>query len=147
MNNPLPLGFDNIEFRAAEAFAVSRVCVTALRQDIIPNLQPRERRGAEHMILSIRQRRIFDQETLNELDALIDIVSRRILDGTTTSEQFVADDCHIDGGNVLKHRQRTDEADELSRALPVLLELQNCLHDVFDLMHAARALDELRQRI
>lgn len=148
MNQPLPQGFDTVEVRAADAFAASRDCADALRHDVIPNLQkPRDRRGAERLISAIERQRIFDQDTRNELEGLIETVSRRILDGTTTTEQFVADDCHIDGGGGYMHRQQTEEADALARALPFLLALNDYIHDVFDLMHAIRALDELRQRI
>ena len=95
----------------------------------------------------IGRQRIFNEATLNQLEGLIDIVSRRILDGTTTAEQFVADECHVDGGGTHTHQERTAEAEALSRALPCLIDLREHLHAVFDLMHAIRALDELRQRI
>jgi len=45
------------------------------------------------------------------------------------------------------HSHRTESADELARALPFLLELQELLLAVHDLMHAERALGELRQRL
>ncbi len=147
MSDHLPLAFDNIEIRAAEAFAASRHCAVALRQDVIPYLRPQERPRAERLISVIERQRIFDQGALNEIDGLADLISRRILNGTTTAEQFVADECDIEGGRVLTHEHRTEEADAFARALPLLLELTDCLQDVFDLMHASRALDDLRQRI
>lgn len=138
---------DTIEVRAAQAFAASRDCVTALNVDVIPNLQPRERSGPKRLLTAIDRRRIFEYDTLTELELLIDQVSRLVSRGSTQVEQFVADDCHIDGGGILKHWQRTPDAEALARALPLLLEFNEALLDVLDMAHALRALDELRRRI
>lgn len=138
---------ETVEERAAHAFAASRDCVTALNVDIIPNLQPRERSGPKRLISAIESRRIFEQDTLTELDVLIEKVSHRILDGSENVEQFVADECHIDGGGTITHLHRTSDADALARALPLLIEFNETLLDVHDLMHAIRAVDKLRQRI
>lgn len=107
---------ETVEERAAHAFAASRDCVTALNVDIIPNLQPRERSGPKRLISAIESRRIFEQDTLTELDVLIEKVSHRILDGSENVEQFVADECHIDGGGTITHLHRTSDADALARA-------------------------------
>jgi len=45
---------DTVELRAAEAFAAGRDCVSALHQDIIPRLQPRERRDATRLLSAIQ---------------------------------------------------------------------------------------------
>lgn len=147
MHHPDTHTCDTIEGRAAQAFAASRDCVTALNTDIIPNLQPRERSGPKRLIAAIEHRRIFDKETLSELDVLIEKVFRLILDGSTNVEQFVADECHTDGGGTITQLHRAPEAEALARALPFLLEFNQALLDVHDLMHAIRAVDELRQRI
>lgn len=138
---------ETVEERAAQAFAASRDCVTALNVDIIPNLHPRERTGPKRLISAIENRRIFEQDTLTELDVLIEKVSRRILHGSEQIEQFVADECHTDGGGTVTHHHQTFEAEALARALPFLIELKEALLDVQDLMHAIRAVDKLRQRI
>lgn len=138
---------DTIEVRAAEAFAASRDCATALNRDIIPNLQPRERSGPKRLLSAIERRRIFDSGTLIELDVLIERVSRRIHDGSEYFEQYVADECDATGGGTIRHCQRTPEAEVLARALQVLLVFNQALLDVHDMMHAMRALEQLRQRI
>lgn len=147
MKDALSVNPDIVEMRAADAFAASRDCAYELRRDVIPNLGPHERRGAQHLVSRIDSQRIFDQEALNDLDAVIEAVKRRIDDGTTTVEQFTADVCHIDGGAVQTHRHRTADSEALVLALPFLLDLRDSIHEVFDVMHAIRAVDELRQRI
>ena len=106
---------DTIELRAAEAFAAGRNCVSALHQDIIPRLQPRERRGATRLLSAIQQRRIFETETLIELDVLIETVSRRIREGTEHFEQYIPDECAAEGGGTITHCQRTPDAKALAR--------------------------------
>ncbi|MEQ6205005.1 hypothetical protein ABMC88_18335 [Sulfitobacter sp. HNIBRBA2951] len=43
----LPITYDNIEAIAAAAFAKSRDCITAVRMDVLHNIQPLERVGFE----------------------------------------------------------------------------------------------------
>ena len=143
----LPISFDNIDALAASAFAQSRLCVVALREDIIPHLAPHERRGPERLIAQIERQRIFDDSVMNELDVLIETLTRRIADGTKRTEQFVADECHIEGGGFLMHTERNETAEAFVRAVPFLLVFQETLLGVHDLMQAERALDKLRQRI
>lgn len=138
---------DSIEVRAAEAFAASRDCATALNLDINPNLQPRERSGPKRLLSAIERRRIFDTETLTELDVLIETVSRRIYDGSEYFEQYVADECDATGGGTIRHCQRTPDAEALARGLQFLLVFNQALLDVHDMMNAMHALEQLRQRI
>lgn len=107
MIEPLPLNFEIIESLAAAAFARSRLCATALREDVVPNLKPRERRGAERLISAIDRRHIFDEEPV------IEKVSRLIASGATQTEHFIADECHIEGGATLTQTQHSAEAHEL----------------------------------
>ena len=46
----LPITYDNIEAIAAAAFAKSRDCITAIRMDVLHNIQPLERVGFERLI-------------------------------------------------------------------------------------------------
>jgi hypothetical protein len=139
--------FDNIDAIAAAAFAVARDATTGLRVDIIPNLPPRERLRCENLIAAIDRRQIFQRNFPDALDVVIETVSKRILEGTTTFEQFFPDEYHVNGGGIIRSQERTEQADGLARALPFLLELQELVLAVHDLMHAERALGELRERL
>ncbi|PQO21986.1 hypothetical protein C2I36_15385 [Rhodobacteraceae bacterium WD3A24] len=135
---------DNIEGIAIDAFATSRDCATGLRVDVLPNLPPSERPRAQALLADIEARRIFERKTLNLLEGVIDTISRRVLDGTEEIEGFHADDCHADGGAMVTQRLRTETADDLARALPLLLALRDSIHAVHDAMHAIHAVDKLR---
>ncbi|SFO34350.1 hypothetical protein SAMN04487859_12915 [Roseovarius lutimaris] len=139
--------YENLETLAASAFALSRLCATALRADVIHHLKPDQRRGAERLLQEISARRIFDEGLLDEINLLIDRMSRLIVDGTTKVEIYQADECHNDGGGNWHETRRNEQAEDLSRALSVLLGLQEALYGVQDLMQAERALADLRRHI
>jgi hypothetical protein len=136
--------YEDIEGIAIDAFALSRDCVTGLRVDVLPNLPPRERPRVERLLADIEARQIFEQKTTNLLEGVIETISQRILDGTDEVAVFVADECHVDGGAVDSKRLRTDAANDLARALPLLLGLRDSVYAVHDAMHAIHAVDKLR---
>ncbi|GAW37387.1 hypothetical protein RA2_04470 [Roseovarius sp. A-2] len=141
----LPLkDYDDVEGIAIDAFALSRDCVTGLRVDVLPNLAPRERPRVESLLADIEARQIFEQKTINLLEGVIETISQRILDGTDEVEGFVADECHVDGGAVDSKRLRTEVANDLARALPLLLGLRDNVYAAHDAMHAIHAVDKLR---
>ena len=142
-----PLEYENIEALAARAFSISRLCAMALHADVLPNFGPQDRRGAKRLLAAIENRKIFDDEPLIELDVLIDKLSREIAKGTKVVEVTDNDPCNFSSNASWNELQRTKEADDMSRALTALLELQEALHAVHDLMHAERALEQLRQRL
>lgn len=143
MTELLPITYENIDALAASAFAKSRDVATAIREDVLHNLEPRERLSPERLLDRIARRRIFDQEILVEIDVLTDRIARHVLKGTSAVEHFDADDCNASRGGWTEQR-RTPEADALSRALMVLYDLQEALLAVHDLMHAERAIEALR---
>lgn len=144
MTELLPITYDNIDALAAAAYAQSRLCATALRLDVLPHLKPLDRVAPERLIDAIERRRIFTQDILVEIDALIDRLSRRIEEGTTRVERFDADECNVSAPASWTEARRTRAADELGRAVIVLLQFHETLLAVHDLMHAERAIAELR---
>lgn len=142
-----PLDYENIEGLAASAFSISRLCATALHADVFPNLKPQDRHGAKRLLARIENRQIFDKESVVELDVLINKLSREIAKGTDVVEVVDNDPCNFSSDAAWKESHRTREAEDMSRALTVLLELQETVHAVHDLMHAEQALERLRQRL
>lgn len=147
MNKPLPITFENIEGLTAEAFADARVSATALRADVIPNLARRDRTGPERLLRAIEGRRVLDDDTLVELDVLIDKLSRLIADGTTEVECADGHEFCFSGNPSWTDTHRSREAEDMARALSVLLAFQASLQVVHDLMQAQRELEKMRQRI
>lgn len=146
MTKLLPLSYDNIDSLAASALAASRDCATALREDVIPNLTGQERLGPQRLIRAIDHRMIFSKETLVEIDVLIEKLSTKVLAGTTTVQRFDADESNVSAPACWQETKRTREAEDLGRALVVLLDLQHMVHAVNDLMDAERIISDLRQR-
>ncbi|MGK7654966.1 hypothetical protein ACSQ76_22015 [Roseovarius sp. B08] len=146
MINQLPVTFENIEGIAAEAFADARICATALREDVVPNLARMERKAPERLIKAIETGQIFDDETLVELDVLINKLSRRIADGTTQVERVDDHPYCFSEDPSWTETHRTCVAEDMSRALTVLLSFHASLQAVHDLMNAQRELEKMRQR-
>lgn len=147
MNEQLPVIFENIEGIAAEAFAHARICATALCEDVIPNLGRMERTGPERLIKTIRNGHIFDNETLVELDVLINKLSHLIADDTTVVERVDDHPFCFSAQPSWTEAHRTRETEDMARALTVLLFFQASLHSVHDLMQAERELEKMRQRL
>ncbi|MFW5655248.1 MAG: hypothetical protein ACOCYW_06320 [Roseicyclus sp.] len=83
--------FFTIDAIAAAAFAFARDAATGLRVEVIPNLPPHERLRCERLIATINRRQIFQRDFPDALDVVIETVSKRIREGTTTFEQFFPD--------------------------------------------------------
>lgn len=143
MTDLLPITYDNIDALAASAFAKSRLVATALREDVLHNLEPLDRRKSERLLDRIARRRIFDEEALAEIDGLSDRIVGLIQAGTTEVAHYENDECNVSPAYWTSQR-RTRAADELGRALMVLFDLQETLLAVHDLMHAERAIVALR---
>ncbi|WP_375691452.1 hypothetical protein [Pseudooceanicola sp. LIPI14-2-Ac024] len=143
MTDLLPITYDNIDALAASAFAKSRDVATAIQEDVLHNLKPLERSGPERLLGRIERRRIFDEETLVEIDVLTDRIARLVQEGTTTVEYVDTDECNVTPAYWTAQR-RTREADELGRALMFLYDLHETLLAVHDLMHAERAIEAMR---
>ena len=143
----LPITYDNIEAIAAAAFPKSRDCVTAIRLDVLHNIQPLKRVGFERLIKAIEARQIFKPEILEELDVQMDFLTREIGKGTTVHQHRDYDECNVSAPACWQETRTTERADELGRAMIMFFELYETLQAVHDLMHAQDALDALRQTL
>jgi hypothetical protein len=143
----LPITYDNIEAIAAAGFAKSRDCITAIRMDVLHNIQPLERVGFERLIKLIEARQIFKPEILEELDVQMDFLTCEIDKGTTVHQHRDYDECNVSAPACWQETQTTQRADELGRAMIMFFELYETLQAVHDLMHAQEALDALRQSL
>ncbi len=145
MTYPKPV-FENLEELAALALAASRIVATALREDVLHRLKPQERSGPERLLRLIEARQIFDQRALDEIAWLERCLTRLIIEGTFLVDRSEADECNVSPA-FWQESRLTEEADAPSRALAVILDLQNHLEAVHDILHAEAAITALRQKI
>mgnify|MGYP003652714528 CR=1 FL=1 len=147
MTEVLPIPYDNIDAIAASAFARSRDCVTAIREDVLHNVKPLDRVGFERLLGAIERRQIFTQDILVELEVQLDCLEALIHQGTTYQEMFDNDPCNVSTTNSWQETRMTDKAKDIGRAFLVLFDFYHTLLAVHDLMHAETALSELRQTL
>lgn len=135
-----------VEDLAAEALALARIAALAIREDVLHRLAPQERTGPERLLRLLDAREIFDAAALDHLASLERRLVERITDGT-----IMVDRAEVGEGNVspafwLEPRM-TEEADALSNALAVLLELNFLLEAIQDRLAAEAAIEALRQAL
>lgn len=147
MTQLLPITYDNIDALAASAFAKSRDCITAIREDVLHNVKPLDRVGFERLVSAIERRQIFTQDILEELDVQMDRLTNLVGNGTTWHQHFDYDECNVSAPDSWQETRRTQQAQDLGRAFIVLFDLHETLLAVHDLMHAETALSELRQTL
>lgn len=135
-----------VENLAAEALSVARVAATAIREDVLHRLAPRERTGPERLLRMLEARKIFEVTTLDHLNALESKLAARIIEGTSMVERFEGGE-----GNVSpiswREPRLTEEADGLSNALTIILELIFLLEITHDRLAAEAAVEVLRQSL
>ncbi|WP_353475488.1 hypothetical protein PVT71_18155 [Salipiger sp. H15] len=135
-----------VENLAAEALSVARVAATAIREDVLHRLAPRERTGPERLLRMLEARKIFEVTTLDHLNALESKLAARIIEGTLMVERFEGGE-----GNVSPISSReprlTEEADGLSNALSIILELIFLLEITHDRLAAEAAVEALHQSL
>lgn len=145
MNDMLPITYDNIEALVASAFAKSRTSATAIREDVLHHLKPQHRSGPQRLLRAIDQRKIHTETVMREVEWLIDTITRQVQDGTTHIERYDSDESCISDHPVWTEKRRTEGADDLCRAIPVLLDFHETLMAVQDLLHAEKVVSGLRQ--
>ncbi|MHA6326010.1 hypothetical protein [Roseivivax sp. CAU 1753] len=132
-----------VEDLAWEALAAARIVATAIREDVLHRLAPLERVGPKRLLRAIESREIFDHWTLDELAFLEARLVKHISDGT-----FMVDRAEVGEGNVSpafwREPRLTEDADAMSSALSVVLELQMILEAIQDRIAAEAAMEKLR---
>jgi hypothetical protein len=134
----------SVEELAAEALALARIVATAIREVVLYRLAPQERTGPERLLRMLDAREIFDAPVLDHLASLERRLVERITDGTFLADRFEGGEGNV--SPVLWQEPRmTEEADALSNALAVLLELNFLLEVIQDRLAAEAAIEALRR--
>lgn len=147
MTELLPITYDNIDALAASAYAKSRDCITAIREDVLHNVKPLDRVGFERLVSAIERRQIFTKEILVELDVQMECLEVSINSGMTWQEHYDNDECNVSAPSRWHEPHLTQTSRDLGRAFLVLFDFYHTLLAVHDLMHAETALSELRQSL
>lgn len=135
-----------VEDLTAEALAMARTVATAVREDVLHRLAPQERMGPERLLRMLDARDIFDAPVLDHLASLERRLVERITEGTFMADRFEGGEGNV--SPVLWQEPRmTEEADALSSALAVLLELNFLLEAIQDRLAAEAAIAALRQAL
>lgn len=113
----------------------------------IHHLKPLERSGPERLLSAIERRAIFDTGAQIEIDVLLDRIDRLIEVGITTVDRYDAVACTVTAPAVWTERRRTRQAEDVGRALVVLVDFHATILAVHDLIHAERAIARLRQTV
>lgn len=135
-----------VENLAAEALSVARVAATAIREDVLHRLAPQERTGPERLLRMLEARKIFEVTTLDHLNALESKLTARIIEGTFMVERFEGGEGNVSPVSWREPRL-TEEADGLSNALSIILELIFLLEITHDRLAAEAAVEVLRQSL
>lgn len=136
----------SLEDLAAEALATARIVDTAIREDVLHRLKPQERTGPERLLRAIGKQQVFDHRTLDELGWLEERLARRIIEGTVMIDRVEAGEGNV-SPMAWQEPRMTEEADALSRALAVILEMKFLLEAIQDRLAAEAAIETLRQSI
>lgn len=113
-------------------YAQSRCVAACIRADVLPELLPSSRLGAERLLRAIASRRIFNGETLVEIEVLADRISAMIDRETETIDCWDSDPHNMSGPVFWTEIRRTKAGDNLSRAKDALTELDRLIAVVLD---------------
>jgi hypothetical protein len=110
----------------------SRSVAACIRSDVLPELFPSSRLGAERLLRAIASRRIFNGETLVEIEVLTDRIGTMIRAETDEVECWDNDPHDMSGPACWMELHRTEAGEALSRARDALTELDRLIAAVLD---------------
>lgn len=133
-----------ITVMAAACFPLARAAATGIDQDVLDIVAPKPKQEAKKLAALLRAGNIFDKGILAMLHDLVGVLDSEIAEGTYVETRY---DHSSENASVYKtwgQERLTPEADRLSDALVVLIELYATLSSVHDLLHAEKVLEALR---
>ena len=113
-------------------YAQSRWVATCIRADVLPELPPSSRLGAERLLRSIASRRIFSGGTVVEIEVLTDRINTLVDRETELVDCWDNDPHNMSGPACWTELHRTKVGENLSRARSALNELDRQISTVLD---------------
>lgn len=135
---------DEITEMAASCFPLARAAVTGIEQDVLDLIAPEPKQDAKALAERLRRGAIFERNTLAMLRDLIGVLDAEILEGTYVETRYDHSPENVSDYTTWGQERLTPEADRLSNALAVLIELYATLTAVHDIVRAEKALEGLR---
>ncbi|WP_322865927.1 hypothetical protein U5922_006790 [Aquicoccus sp. G2-2] len=135
---------DEITEMAASCFPLARAAVTGIEQDVLDLIAPEPTQDAKALAERLRRGAIFERDTLTMLRDLIGVLDAEILEGTYVETRYDHSPENVSDYKTWAQERLTPDADRLSNALAVLIELYATLTAVRDIVRAEKALEGLR---
>lgn len=135
---------DEITAMAASCFPLARIAATGIEEDVFDLIPWEPAQQAKALAARLRRGEIFEKGVLAMLHDLIGVLDAEIAERT-----YVETCCDHSPENVSnetnwRQERLTPEADRLTNAVAVLLELYATLAAVYDILQAEKALKGLR---
>ncbi|MBR9762419.1 MAG: hypothetical protein GYB53_02480 [Rhodobacteraceae bacterium] len=130
---------------AAACFPLARVAATGIELEVLDRIPPAPKREASKLAALLRVGKIFDKGVLSMLHELVGTLETEIEKGVYV-ETFVDNSPeNVSTDRAWTSERRTPDADELSKALAVIVELYGHLSAVHDMLRAEQVLQEMRK--
>lgn len=121
------------------ALGQARIVHDQISTTVIPSLPPQRRLFAQEVANRLSKGNFFDEAVLRDLEALIAVFEREVVDGTEMV--WISDEYHSDGGHYTRHLDC--RAEVLASVVNDLRDLHQTICDVFDALKAAQLFDTL----
>lgn len=136
MNAMPEVKHDNVNILAAYGFGMARIAATAIREDVIDCLTPKSKRIAQRLLAHLDDQSIYEPPANADLVELIDIISEQIDEATEMVTHYDHDPCNVSNIKHWTQNKLSEEADGLTNALVILLELLTSVNVIRDLLQA-----------
>lgn len=129
---------------AASCFPLARTAATGIDQDVLDLVAPKPKLEAKKLAALLRAGKIFDKGIMAMLHELVGVLDAEIAEGTYVETHYDYSPENVSDNKSWDQKRLTPEADRLSNALAVLIELYANLSAVHDFLRAEKALEGLR---
>lgn len=129
---------------AASCFPLARTAATGIDQDVLDLVAPQPKQEAKKLAALLRAGKIFDKGILAMLDELVGVLDAEIAEGTYVETHYDYSPENVSDNKSWDQKRLTPDADQLSNALAVLIELYANLAAVHDYLRAEKAVEALR---
>ena len=129
---------------AASCFPLARIAAIGIEQDVLDLVSSKPKREAKALMALLRSGAIFEKGVLAKLHGLIDVLEAAVAEGAYVETHYDHSPENVSNETAWGQERLTPEADRLTNALVVLVELYTTLAAVYDILQAERALASLR---
>ncbi|MBK0329528.1 hypothetical protein I5535_19855 [Rhodobacteraceae bacterium F11138] len=135
---------DEITEMAAACFPLARIAATGIDEDVLDFVPWEPAQEAKALAARLRRGEIFEKGVLAMLHDLVGVLEAEIAQGTYVETCYDHSPENVSGSQSWGQQRRTPEADRLSNAFAVLIELYATLMAVHDLHRAEAVVEALR---